>query len=379
MTGAPHLAMEIKGNFQKRGLGSGTTLTDTYVPAGATLIHVANATDIHPGDTLQIVKPVTPQWVHFMGMDQLVRDGKPEKWVQNDIRVLRKVASVQGNAVVLEVPLTDSFDSQFYSADQPRVTRVAITGQIAETGVENLRIVAPNRSIDYHLDAKFNGIEMDGIVDSWLRGLAFVDTTNSVFIGQYAQRLTVVHVDTQQDDTVTSNAQPFDFTVAGSQILLDRCSGSGDRVFYVATWSHSEGPVVLLHCRFTGGGIIEGHQRWSTGLLVDSCEVAGGAINLRNRGIMGSGHGWANGWSVLWNDEAIAFLVQNPPGAMNWAIGGKGIQASAPMPGSSDESPLPRGVIESVDQHVDPNSLYLAQLRERKGSAAVKAIGYHTQ
>ena len=376
MTGDPHLAMEIKGNLQKRALGSGTTLTDTYVPAGATFIHVANATEIRAGDTLEIVKPVTPQWVHFMRMDQLVRDGEPEKWVQNDLRVLRKVASVKENAVMLEVPLTDSFDSQFYNADQPTVTRVAITGQTAQTGVENLRIVAPNRSIDYHQDARFDGIEMDNVIDSWLQGLAFVDITNSVKIDHNAERLTVLHVDVQQDATVTSHAQPFDFSVAGSQILLDRCSGRGNRVTYVGTQSRSEGPVVVLHCRFTGGGHIEGHQRWSTGLLVDGCDVAGGNINLRNRGIMGSGHGWANGWSVLWNDEADAFLVQNPPGAMNWAIGGQGIQAGAPMPGSSDETPLPRGVIESVDQHVEPKSLYLAQLRERKGAAAVKAIGY---
>jgi hypothetical protein len=59
---------------------------DSYVPAGATLIHVANAADIHPGDTFEITKPVTPQWLHFMGMDHLVRNGKP--------RSGRKVISV---------------------------------------------------------------------------------------------------------------------------------------------------------------------------------------------------------------------------------------------------------------------------------------------
>lgn len=184
-----------------------------------------------------------------------MRDGAPEKWVQNDIRVFREVASVMGDAVVLEVPLTDSFDSHFYNADQPTVTRVAIAGQIAETGVEHLRIVAPNRKIDYHRDARFDGIEMDNIIDSWLQGLVFVDITNSVTIGHNAERLTVVHVDVQQDDTVTSHAQPFDFSVAGSQILLDRCSGKGDRVTYVGTQSRSEGPVVVLHCRFTGAAI----------------------------------------------------------------------------------------------------------------------------
>lgn len=94
---------------------------------------------------------------------------------------------------------------------------------------------------------------------------------------------------------------------------------------------------------------------------------------------MGTGHGWTNRWSVLWNDEANVFLVQNPPGDMNWAIGDKGEQAGAPMPGSMDGVPLPRGMIESVDKHVEPNSLYLEQLRERGGSAAIKAIGYRDE
>jgi hypothetical protein len=382
MTGKPHLAIEIKGEYHRETVGPGTALKDQYVPAGSTLIHLADATGIHPGDTLQIVKPVTPQWVHFMGMDHLVRNGEPETWVENDIRVFRKVVSVTGNAVELEVPLTDSFDSRFYGAEQPTVTRVAISGPIEETGIENLRIVGPNRSIDYHQDAHFDGIAMDNIVDSWLRGLAFVDTTNSVSIGHNAERLTVVLVDVQQDDTVTSHAQPFDFSVAGSEILLDRCSAKGDRVTYVATQSHSEGPVVVLHCRFTGSGQIEGHQRWSTGFLVDSSVVPDGRIHLRNRGIMGSGHGWASGWSVLWNNDAEAFLVQNPPGDLNWSIGDVGEHISAPMPVSEDQlvgPPLPGGVVESMGTHVEPNSLYLAQLRERKGSAAVKAIGYHVQ
>jgi hypothetical protein len=241
--------------------------------------------------------------------------------------------------------------------------------------------VAPNRSIDYHKDGHFDGIEMDNIVDSWLRGLVFVDTTNSVSIGHNAERLTVVHVDVQQHDTVTSRAQPFDFSVTGSQILLDRCSATGDYVTYVATQSHSEGPVVVLHCRFNGSGRIEGHQRWSTGFLVDNCAVPDGSINLRNRGAMGSGHGWASGWSVLWNNEAEAFLVQDPPGDLNWSIGDVGEHTSQPMPvfDQIEGPPLPGGVDESVGTHVEPNSLYLAQLRERKGAAAVVAIGYHTK
>jgi hypothetical protein len=378
MTGAPHKAIEIEGEYHQSRLGAATKLADSYIPAGATVIHVEDASGISAGDWLEIVKPVTPQWVHFMGMDHLIRDGKPETWVKNDIRVRRRVAAVKGNTVRLEVPLTDSFDAKFYGNKRPAVTRVEVTGQIAESGIENLRIAAPDRTIAYRQDAEFDGIEMDDVVDSWLRSVDFQDTTNSVIIKEGAERLTIVSVDIQQHSAVTTHAQPFDFRVNGPQILLDRCTGHGDRVNYVATQSRSEGPVVVLHCRFTGNGRIEGHQRWSTGLLVDSCEVPDGDIKLRNRGVMGSGHGWAIGWSVLWNNSANSFVVQTPPGAANWSIGDEGTHEEAPMPvsGPSMAPSLPSGIIESAGKNVEPASLYLEQLRERKGPAALTAIGY---
>jgi hypothetical protein len=378
MTGAPHLAIEAKGEFHQRALGPATMLTDAYVPAGASVIHVADASDIHQGDTLLLVKPVSAAWVHFMGMDHLSRDGKAEVWVKNDITVRRRVSSVQGNAVRLEVPLTDSFDSRFYPGFRPPVTRVEVTGQIAEVGVEDLRISAPKRTINYQVDPEFDGIDMNNVVDSWLRSVAFDNTTNSVSIDRGAERLTITDVEVNQRAAVTSHAKPFDFSLNGSQILLNRCSGRGDSVFYVATQSASEGPFVVLHCSFSGDGAIEPHQRWSTGLLVDSCEVKGGGINLMNRGEMGSGHGWTIGWSVLWNNRADSIIVQNPPGDANWSIGDRGIQESRPMPnpGFGDGPPLPGGIVESSGKPVVPGSLYLEQLRERLGPGAVAAIGY---
>lgn len=379
MTGAPDLAIDIEGEFHQRKLAPETYLTDEYVPAGAMVIHVADASAIHEGDLLLLVKPVTAQWTHFMGMDRLSRDGQPEVWVKNDITVRRRVASVEGNAVTLEVPLTDSFDARFFSRTQAAVSRVEVTGQVTGVGVENLRIVAPNRSVNLNEEPEFDGIQMDNVVDSWLRSLALEDTTNSVRIGKGAERLTIEAVDVHQDAAVTSRAKPFDFSVNGSQILLDRCSGRGDKVFYVATQSGSEGPVVVLHCRFSGGGAIEPHQRWSTGLLVDGCEVPDGSINLMNRGEMGTGHGWTIGWSVLWNNRAGSLVVQNPPGDANWSIGDLGQQRVAPMPtpGQRKGADLPGGIVESERKHVKPASLYLEQLRERLGAAAVAAIGYH--
>jgi hypothetical protein len=381
LMGAPHLAIEVKGELHESKIGGATAITDAYVPAGTLVIHVADASGIHAGDTLQIVKPVTPAWVHFMQMDNLSRDGQHQVWVNSDIRVRRRVRSVAGNTVTLEVPLTDSFDSQFYPGVQPAVTPLEVSGQIAETGVENLQVSAPKRAVAVNEDAEFDGIQMDDVVDSWLRSLAFWDVTTAVRIGAGAERMTIASVDVKQHVTVTSHAKPFHFSVNGSQILLDRVSGRGDKVMYFSTQSRSQGPVVVLHCHFLGDGNIEPHQRWSTGLLVDGCEVPSGGIHLMNRGEMGTGHGWTIGWSVLWNNKASAIVVQNPPGAANWSIGDEGAQAgeALPQPGKGSKNwgaPLPGGIVESKGKHVEPASLYLQQLRERLGPAAVAAIGY---
>jgi hypothetical protein len=45
------------------------------------------------GDTIRITRKITDEWIQFMGMDQLVRDGKKQTWVSGDItteRVIKK-------------------------------------------------------------------------------------------------------------------------------------------------------------------------------------------------------------------------------------------------------------------------------------------------
>ncbi|MGC2639923.1 MAG: hypothetical protein WA294_22270 [Acidobacteriaceae bacterium] len=379
LSGAPHLAINITGEFHQHELSAPTWLADRYVPAGAIVIHVADASGIRPGDTLEILKPVTPAWVHFMRMDHLMRYGKPETWVKNNnIRVLRRVASVNGNAVRLEVPLTDSFDARFYTEQAAAVTRVAIAGRIAEIGVEDLDIVAPPRTLRQGIDPEFNGIFFDNVVDAWVRSVTVENTVTAVRIQREAERLTVEDVDVPSQANVISMARDGVFLVVGTQILIDRSYATGHKLAYVQTEAQSEGPVVVLHCHFSGNGKVEPHQRWSTGFLVDSSDMGDGDLCLRNRGEMGSGHGWTTGWSVSWNNTAHSFLVQNPPAALNWSIGDIGNQRTASMPvfDASKQPTLPQGVVESSGTHVEPASLYLEQLRERLGPQAVAAIGY---
>ena len=354
-----------------------TSIVDPYVPSGASILHLADTSKLHPGDTLVIDKPVTEAWIHFMLMDQLTHRSDSEHWIGKDhLEVRRRVAAIAGNSIKLDIPLMDNYDAKFFDGLAPAVVKVEISGQISQVGVENLRIVAPKRSIALD-DPHYDGLTMRDAVDSWLQAVAFEETTTSVTIQSGTERITVLRCDVTQHVPVTSAAKPFDFSVNGSQILLDRCTGLGDSTFFFATQARQQGPVVVLHCRFLGDGHIQPHQRWSTGLLIDNCEVPDGGIDLKNRGEMGTGHGWAIGWAVAWNNSAKTFEMNEPPGIANWSIGNRGAQSNPPMPIKGRvKIPLNAAITESADKPVQPQSLYLAQLAERLGVSALKNVGY---
>jgi hypothetical protein len=377
MTGEPHLGFSIEGEEKLTRAGAPVAVADAYVPAGAMSIRVVDASGFKPGDRVQIIRPTTPAWVHLMGMDMLVRDGKKEIWVGGDLKTERTIVAIRGESVDFDVPLADSYDAKYLAPPGATVMKVEQSGEISQVGLENLRLVAPARSVTLS-EKPFNALQASGTKDSWIRNLRILDTTEAITITKTSRRVTIEQVDVTQSLPIVGAAKPADFSLNGTQILLDRCTATGNDVFYVAVGAGEQGPNVVLHGVFHGNGHVQPHQRWSTGILIDSSETPDGGIDLMNRGEMGSGHGWTMGWGVAWNNFAKAFLIQMPPGSANWSIGNRGEEQTDRMKTySGPELPmLPAGIIESQESPVSPASLYLAQLGERLGPQAVKNIGY---
>jgi hypothetical protein len=378
MTGDPHLAISIVGASNIQAIGTAIGVADAYVPSGSMSLSVRDASGFKVGDTVQIIRPITPEWLHLMGMDTLVRKGKKQTWVSGDLKAERRIIAINGKKLQFDVPLTDSYDAKYLGSAGAAVVKVEHTGQIAQIGVENFRLIAPAKKVTLS-DRQFTGLQMKSAVDSWVRNLRIVDTTEAIGIGKDTRRVTVERVDVTQSVPIVGAAKPADFAANGTQILFDRCSATGDNVFYIAVGPEEQGPNVVLHCVFHGNGHVQPHQRWATGILIDSCQVPEGGIDLMNRGAMGSGHGWTMGSGVAWNNVAKSYVIQMPPGSANWAIGNRGEQALGKMP-TFDPGPelpmLPQGIIESQETPVAPASLYLGQLSQRLGSQAVKDIGY---
>jgi len=375
MTGSPHLCISISGEGEAKPAGKSVAITDAYVPSGAFSFHVADAGGFQPGDTVLIDRPATPAWVKFMGMDTLVRNGREEHWVSGEMHTERTIKSISGNLITLEVPLADSFDARYLNPPGGSVVKCDLSQRPTQIGVEHLRIVSPPlaATIDQPLN---RALRMDGVSDAWVCDLKVENTINSFYFGGNTSRITIENVDIQHAVASIGAAKPEDFWTGGTQTLVNRCSATGDNVFYFSTGARMMGPVVVLNCVFHGNGHIQPHMRWGTGLLVDNCQVPESGIDLMNRGIMGSGHGWTIGWSVVWNCTAKTYTIQQPPGSMNWAIGCKGTAETSAQPGSPKDVKLPSGIFDSQETPVTPGSLYLEQLKERLGAGALKNIGY---
>lgn len=372
MVGNPHLCIAIKGNVKSSTIGMATAISDRYVPAAALSFTVTDAAGFKAGDTIRIIRPVTNAWVKFMGMDSLVRDGKKQTWIDGEIITDRVIRVVDKNKITVDVPLTDSYDAAYLNPPGVQVVKITAAGEISQCGMENFRIECPGQSVTIN-EGHHRAFTMSGMADGWARNIEIFNTVNSVSVT--GKRITIDNISITHNLPTKGAAKPADLNGSGQQVLFNRCTITGDNVFYLATGAKVTGPVVLLNCIFRGGGWIQPHQRWATGLLIDNCEVPGGGIDFMNRGVMGSGHGWSIGWAVAWNCKAKTSLNQQPPGAANWVIGGQGEQQKRAIPFQTEPF-LPEGIYDSHGTPVTPASLYLTQLAERLGRHAVVNIGY---
>jgi hypothetical protein len=287
----------------------------------------------------------------------------PQTWMPTTTRLPadRVVTAIAGNKVTVDVPLADSYDAKYVPG--ATVGKYTFAGRLSEVGVEHLRVTAPvmTGAISQPL---FGLMQANAVADGWLSDVVALETENSVLLEATVKRFTIQDLSILRSTIADGSAgYPLEVQFNGSQILVLRTTVKGDNLYSYCTGARATGPNVVLHSTATGVHTrFEPHARWSTGLLADNV-THDDALNLVNRGTAGSGHGWAIGWGVLWNSAAANLNVQRPPGAMNWAIGSKGKQ-------SGD------GTFDSPGVPVAPGSLYLAQLCERLGPAAVANLRY---
>src|SRR6185295_8238130 len=111
-----------------------TLIADSYVPSGTMSFSVADASGLAKGDTIAINHPVTPAWIKFMQMDDMTRDGRAQTWIRagNTIVTERRIASITGNKITLDVPLSDSFDAKYLNPPGTSVEKIRPPARITQ-------------------------------------------------------------------------------------------------------------------------------------------------------------------------------------------------------------------------------------------------------
>lgn len=379
VTGAPRTVLHIGGSGSWKTVGAPATITDDYVPSGARTFHVDRTDGLSVGARVLVDRPVTTVWIHFLGMDALVRHGGPETWLSAGtlIHSDRTITAIAGDQITVDAPISDSFDAAYVKPPGATVVPYTFSGRIEQVGLESMRIAVPAQTVPISAPT-FTLVTMDSAMNGWIEDVVGEEPMFGFVLDSGTKNITI------QDSSIVRTAPidgsagyPFHYSIGGQQILVQRSSSKGANVFSYATQARTPGPNVVLNFRAEGSPTnLQPHQRWATGLLVDGLDSPTGGVGLMDRGYDGSGHGWAIGFGVVWNGTAASLLIQQPPGAQNWAIGAAGKLDSRAAPGSTDPTPLPSGIIDSHDVAVAPKSLYLSQLCLRLGKSALGNIGY---
>jgi hypothetical protein len=362
------------------------TITDEYVPVGARRFRVASAAAYKPGDTVIVRRIGNQAWIDAVGMNG---ETPASRWRPFTIDWDRVVVEVQGNTITVDAPITCAIDKQWGGGE---VAKYTDPGRIEHVGVENLRAISdfdPTRrsteygnmdrpnyvAEEYYSDEDHyrNFAVFDNVRNGWVRNATALHFVNSMVGTQRgAKWITVQDCISREPVSRRMGARRFTFALRGQLALVQRCYSDKGRHSFMTGQPSGSGNV-FLDCKATSPfSSSEPHEQWATGSVYDNVHAPLTARFWKNINI-----GWAGANTVFWNCEGD-FLVQKPPTAQNFSFGHIGVNAvvfNIPLQDPTKEN----GHIESLDRHVTPRSLYLTQLRERLGDAAVRQIAMASQ
>ena len=329
-----------------------------YVPVGATSFQVKDAAELHAGDTILVARPSTQEWIEQLGATEF-GGGVGGGWKpgSRDVVWERVVKSVAADRVEIDAPITTAIESGGF------VSTITSSGQITNVGVENLRLEstcdAANPKDENH---SWCAITMENAADAWVRQVTFEHFAGSaVAIYESCQRMTVEDCLSLAPVSEIGGYRRHTFFTMGQQTLFLRCHAEHGRHDF-SVGHGAAGPNAFVQCEASealgDSGPIES---WASGVLYDNVRIDGNALSLGYRAGNNAAIGWAAANAVLWNCSASVVRCWNPPGAQNWSFGSWG-----EFEGD--------GSWRSSNDFISPESLYVAQLRDRLGASIANRV-----
>jgi hypothetical protein len=339
-------------------------ITDGNVPVGAISFHVKDAGGLQAGDTIDVVRPSTKEWIDALGMTEF--GGGLGDWRliwhagSYDLVWDRIIQKIDGNRVTIDAPITTAIETNFGGGF---VQTYSWPGRIENVGVENLRLKSAfDRQNSKDENHSWFAITMENAADAWVQQVVFEHFAGSaVAIYESCKRVTVEDCRSLAPVSEDGGWRRNTFFTMGQQTLFLRCFAEHGRHDF-SVGHCAAGPNAFVQCDANlptaDSGAI---QSWASGTLFDRLRIDGGGLSLMNRGGDEEGAGWSAANSVLWNCIAAKISCEDPPGAQNWAFGSWGEFAG-------------NGVWRGSNESVRPESLFAAQLADRLGNKMEKQL-----
>ncbi|MFD1630804.1 hypothetical protein [Pseudopedobacter beijingensis] len=329
-------------------------ITTPYVATGKKGFKVASSSGIAVGDRIAIYRTPNEQWITDLDMAQY-------GWTANSYNIdfERKVTGIVGDSLILNAPIVDPMQTKYGGGS---IYKLNPHQRITQVGIEDIRLSSVYVSEEDE-EHGWIAVELNNAENCWVKGVtALYFGYSAVSISSNSHYNTVEDCAMLDPKSVTTGSRKYSFNLeAGASFnLFQRCFAKGGRHDFV-TGSRVPGPNVFLDCVAIETNADAGpHHRWATGLLLDN--ISCGQLQVQNRKAMGSGHGWAGAQTLFYNCRSTKsnIKVESPKGAMNWGIGCIGLTKNG------------TGFWESWGVPVQPRSIYLAQLKDRLGGAAVE-------
>ncbi len=336
-------------------------ITDLYVPIGKKQITVASGHSFAIGDKVFVHRIPNAVWINLLGMNLLSTiDPAATDWTASgyDMDSERKIMNINGNVITLDAPIMDVIDPLYSTGELVKFT----DSRINNCGIENMRISSTYTSSTDE-NHGWEAVSFENIYNSWARNLdVYYFGYSAVHINSHASFITVDSCKMLDAKSIIDGGRRYSFDIDGQRSLVQNCTTRNGRHDYV-NGSRTCGPNVFYNSTATiQNSDIGPHHRWATGILFDNL-TGDGRMNVQNRLVMGSGHGWAGGQIMFWNCNATRMVIQDPPGdEINWAIG----CICPDITGNGDATTEPIGVIQSQGIRISAiPSLFIAQLNDR--------------
>lgn len=349
----------IEGDVSMNG-GDTLAIAGEKVKAGTSSLTLKNAEGIKVGERIRIVRPSTKNWIADLRCEDYGGGLSYTGWKEGEINITwdRTVTSVNGNTITFDSPITTTLDQKYGLGF---VITGHNTAELTECGVENLTLTSEHNSWnEKDEDHCWDAIWVNNARDCWVRRVNFRFFAGSaVNLQKETSRITVEDCIASDPVSEVGGWRRGVFITRGQQTLVQRCV-SRHGIHDFAAGFCAAGPNAFVQCEGENSlGFSGSIGSWAAGLLFDIVNIDGNDISFKNLEQFQFGTGWNTANSMLWQCTASTIWCYSPDSDNRSSANG----CWGTLTGNGEWT--------SSNDHVQPRSLFYAQLQKRLGEAAV--------